>query len=127
MGSLEIWQLHNSLYLKTFLLMQKIRTVEQDEKTIKLQIVSTLFSLLKCNLCTLVFFCPFNPESHFSLLVGYCWSRAFSHDYKQLLPWCTWNYCMYFLLFTCFYIASARFCKYTFRLFLTLFALLDCL
>ncbi|KAM6547851.1 hypothetical protein CsatB_017089 [Cannabis sativa] len=42
---------------------QKIRTMEQDGKTIKLQII-----------------------------MGHCWPRTFQDNHQQLLPWGSWHY-----------------------------------
>jgi hypothetical protein len=61
----------------------KIKTVDIDGVKIKLQIVRISSPLL-----VIPFF-----EDFFPLVVGYRWSGAFSNDYQQLLPWCSWHHC----------------------------------
>jgi GTPase SAR1 family protein len=56
-----------------FKIKKKIKTIQVDNKQVKLQIVNNRVFIKK-------------------IIVGHCRSGSFSNYYQQLLPRCTWNY-----------------------------------
>lgn len=77
------------------MVLQKIRTIELDGKTIKLQIVRN-FS--HTNLILLWFYLYIQNHYNnmrtfkFCHVVGYCWTGAVPNYHLQLLQRCTWNH-----------------------------------